>query len=478
MELLTLSQTDGSATVDQKHVILHDFSLTGDVVFAKLISISSLRVFVVTASGSTFMYDQDKLLWSREEAMAHATASEFLELPEKQLWTQMADELSESLEEQEQIQPLTRYLRRLQVHASEMKNLPNWLISRIVGSTQVINNSQSKVDPAAVLQAQSCWMNSTAPATNIYRDNFGLRKLLISVTETGKIIAQDSANKGQIVWSRYFKDVKFTHVFVVRSVSVKLPPIIVAMGFSDLDGYWETHLYRLNALTGEYYISAAPEADLYFEPALITETQIAKVMRLPIEESDERTHILALYEAGTNRVYIYPDSEGSRASFSKFVNDFYFVRQSKNGSFKGYKVQEGYRGSLNAVPVWTLDFAADEKVVAVGERQQYEKVALIGRALGNRNVLYKYLNPHMFAIITANEERQTMTVRVVDAVKGTVLYEVVHQNVDTVGNSVHVAQAENWVVYHFWSNDPKSHGYQAVVLELFEGRDENERVAR
>lgn len=455
--------------------IEHDFLSSGDVVLGDVISIEPLRVFVTTESGSVFAYEKTRALWSREEAMAHATAAEFLELPEKQLWTQMADELSESTDDHTP-SPFVRYFRRLEVHATELRQLPDWIVSRILGAVTSSSSVEKRHRSASkLLEAQSC--NKKLTTDIIYRDNFGLRKLLISVTATGKVIAQDAANSGSIVWSRYFPGVEFEHVLVVRAVSVKLPPMVVVVGRTG-GGYEETHFYRLDGLTGQDYISSIPEAQEHFEPQLITATKLAKVMRLPIEDPEERTHILALFEAGSGRVYIYPDTHGARDAFKNFMDHFYFIHQTKSGLFKGYKVAEGYRGSLYAVPVWTLDIPADEKVVAVGERQPYEKVALMGRVLGNRNVLYKYLNPHMFAVLSTNPELQTLKVRIVDGVKGTVLYEALHRNVDAVHNPVHVVQAEHWVVYHFWSNGPHDKGYQTAVLELYEGELENERIPR
>ncbi|KAF7729983.1 hypothetical protein EC973_003396 [Apophysomyces ossiformis] len=466
VDLITSDATSTSGQVS----IQHDFKLTGDIALAKLLHSSPFRTLIITTSGSMFMYDEENIVWSREEALAHTTASEFLDLPEKQLWTQMADELSESAEEQMIVHPLTRYVRRLKTHFAELRDLPSWISSRLASFS-----ASQKQDIISLSDAQSCWKNSTAESEILYRDNFGLRKLLISVTSTGKIIAQDSASKGTIVWSRYFDNVEFKHVVVVRALAVKFPPLIVAIGEKIEDGYGTMHFYRLNALNGQDYISSIPNSDEFFEPQLVTESRISKVMRLPIEEPEERTHILALYEPSTTRVYIYPDTPSAREAFQRFRPQFYFVYQGKDGSFGGFQVKEGYRGSLTASSVWTLDLPAEETITAVSDRQPYEKVALLGRVLGNRNVLYKYLNPHLFAVATINASQQSLTIRLVDAVKGAILYETTHSNTD-INNQVHIVQSENWVVYHYWSDDARSRGYQAVVLELFEGQNENERV--
>lgn len=440
----------------------HPSVLTGPATFLHQVD---SRVLVGTAGGSVFMYDRSGRVWSREEALGHATASEFLELPEKQHWTQMVDELAEDETEQKTVHPATRYLRRLQTHFVELQEVPQWLVARFTGA-----DKQQEKQELSLLAAQACWTGGGI--VEPHRDNFGLRKMIITVTSTGKIIAQDTGRRGATIWARYFGNVVFDEIHVVRAASVKFPPVIVAIGHSGEPGYEEQHLYRLDGMTGADYVSSILTE--YFEPELITGTRFAKVMRLPVEEPDERTHVLALYEAGTTRVYIYPDSEGARKAFLEFKPDFYFAqRHSNNRSIRGYRVHEGYRGSLTAQPVWTLDLPTDAKIVAQSH-PVHGNVASLGRVLGNRNVLYKYLNPHFFTVLSSEQDR--LVVRVVDAVKGAVLYEADHTDVDTEHNEVHVIQAENWVVYHFWSNGPRAKGYQAVVLELYEGENENERV--
>ncbi|CEP08079.1 hypothetical protein [Parasitella parasitica] len=455
--------------------IKHDFSLSGEVNYIKLIDMEPFRLIVITDGSSVFLYNESSIIWSREEALSAIAASEFLDLPEQKMWTQMADELDETAAEQAAESPVSRYIRRLRTHILELRRLPGWIVSHFIA----MSSSNLKVDnnKVSILEAQSCWLNDTEPEV-LYRDNFGLRKLLISVTKSGKIIAQDTARNGKIVWSRYIDSFSFTQIHLVRAAAVKLPPLIVAIGntFDEVGGQ-AVGFVRLNALTGDDYITNIPEIADFFEPMVSTNIGVDKVMRLPVEDPDERTHLLAVYEAGSGRVYIYPDTLDSQSKFvTELLPTFYFAMQNADGNMQGFKVVEGYRGSLKAEPVWKFIMPPDEKTAALSHSQPHEKVASLGRALGNRNVLYKYLNPHMFALITKNMEKKLIKVRIMDSVKGSILYETIHENVDTEYNDVHVIQSENWIIYHFWSNDSKARGYQTAVLELFEGQYENERV--
>ncbi|KAI7900808.1 uncharacterized protein BX663DRAFT_562854 [Cokeromyces recurvatus] len=455
--------------------IQHDVTLSGEINYIKLVNLEPFRLFVVTEGSSVFLYNESSIVWSREESLSAITDSKFLDLPEQKMWTQMADELDETTIEQAAEKPLSRYVRRLTTHTLALRKLPNWIISHFVGMTSsTLKDNSNKISN---LEAQSCWLNETQPEL-LYRDNFGLRKLLISVTKSGKIIAQDTTHNGKIVWSRYIENFSFNELHIVRAASIKMPPIIVAIGSTyDALGGEATGFVRLNALTGDNYISTIHEAAEFFEPIILTNIGVDKVMRLPIEDPEERTHILAIYEAGSGRVYIYPDTHAARQRFTnEFLPNYYFSYKDSHGNMQGFKVTEGYRGSLRANPLWNFYLPENESPVTLSHSQPYEKVASLGRALGNRNVLYKYLNPHMFAMVTKDNEKKYIKIRIMDSIKGSILHETIHENVDIENNDVHILQSENWFVYHFWSNDIKGRGYRTVVLELFEGAHENMRI--
>jgi len=74
---------------------------------------------------------------------------------------------------------------------------------------------------------------------NLHRDTFGFRKLLIFVTRT-KLVALDTINKGQVIWSRDFGNdvLEFHKIFVVRSATVKYPPLVVAIGTQRDSEVW------------------------------------------------------------------------------------------------------------------------------------------------------------------------------------------------------------------------------------------------
>src|SRR4051794_29757412 len=100
-----------------------------------------------------------------------------------------------------------------------------------------------------------------------------------------------------------------------------------------------------------------------------------------------------------------------------------------------------------------------------------EKIASLGRVLGDRSVLYKYLNPHLIAIATLSTTTPTtLNVYLIDIVKGSILHHATHENVGSL-QPVRIAQIENSVIYHFWSENHSEKGYIVVVYELYESEN-------
>ncbi|CAG8630833.1 14657_t:CDS:10 [Funneliformis caledonium] len=391
------------------------------------------RMLVISADGSMHFWKDHEVVWKSEESLAHTIEAEFLDLPERKLWTQEVDELAEQPEEAETISPLARYIRRVRTHIEQLKDLPAYLIAY----AQRFITGDYEVEPIQLARKSKI---------SLHRDTFGFRKLLIFVTRT-KLIALDTNNKGQIVWSRYFgNDIfEFNKIFVVRSSTVKYPPLVVAIGTQkDLKERIVTRLFRLNALTGENFIPT--ENKEHFPSELSIPIIIKRILKLPIEEPDERTHIIALID-----------------------------EELKARSLKGYHVENNVQ-PFDVTEVWSFGFPEGESIAAIGHRPQHEKVASLGRVLGDRSVLYKYLNPHLIAVATLSTSTNptSLNVYLIDTVKGSILHHAIHENVGS-SQPVRIAQIENLVVYHFWSENFNEKGYVVVVYELYESETPDQR---
>nr|CAG8470736.1 11817_t:CDS:10 [Entrophospora candida] len=463
-----------SQSVSSNHEISYSISSSGelansmiDVIIPKnnteKLSVA-YRMLAISADGSIHFLKENNVIWEREESLAHTIQVEFIDLPERKLWTQETDEL-----ETESFNPLTRYFKRLFKHIEQLKDLPAYLTTYV----QRFVTGDYSVEPIS---------KDDKGKPILYRDTLGFRKLLISLTKN-KLVALDTGNKGQIVWSRYFgKEIRsFEKLIVVRSSTVKYPPVIVAIGHQIKEESYHIKFIRLNALTGEDFISNEHVEN--YPPIYSISGISRRIFKLPVEEPDERMHIIAVID-DDSKLHLYPNHKNSRKAFKNFTPSFYFTLSENtihSEGLKGYSVNANISDELqhfDISEVWNIHFPDDEKISAIGHRPQYEKVASLGRVLGDRSVLYKYLNPHLVAVATLSSSESstaTLNIYLIDIVKGSILYQYKHENVGKI-HPINIVQVENTVLYVFWSENESTKGYQVVVYDFYESEKKDERI--
>ncbi len=77
-----------------------------------------------------------------------------------------------------------------------------------------------------------------------------------------------------------------------------------------------------------------------------------------------------------------------------------------------------------------------------------EHVYSIGRVLGDRNVLYKYVNPNLLAVMTAGQSTlekgiDTVSLYLIDVVVGRIIHSTLHRRASEPASLV---VSENWVL--------------------------------
>ena len=135
-----------------------------------------------------------------------------------------------------------------------------------------------------------------------------------------------------------------------------------------------------------------------------------------------------------------------------------------------------------AHPTWSLMLPPGENIQALLP-QVRGPVASIGKVLGNRTTLYKYLNTRLFTVLTTSPPRSMCGIYVVDSAKGTVVYHA-ELKATPKGCDIKTTLVENWLVYHYYegeigsgtANDAK--GYRMVSIEFYEGQKEDEKTER
>ncbi|KAG0223176.1 hypothetical protein BGX31_008656 [Mortierella sp. GBA43] len=434
------------------------------------------RIYFSTTEGSFHAFsDVESERWYREESLAYANDVEFVDLPERKLWTQDVDEAGHTKANKDS-SIVVRYIERLSSHIAQLKGLPAFIVSYANPS------SLFKKAPVATEFSEAQIGSPNNSIRPLYRDQFGIRKLLIFSTSKAKLVAVDSGNKGQIVWSRFLgwgHEIK--NIVLVRHANVRLPPVLAVIAETSAGpGGDSVRVYRLNALTGEDYETE----NFYFPASVWIPAGYLDVFELPLEDPEEKTQVLCLVDQRMH-ITVFPSTEAVQEAFKRFSDNFYFMLDNKIGAkeLKGYKaIVSADTERMDVEPTWVIPFPDGEEIAAFAERPSYEVMASLGRVLGDRGVLYKYQNANYAAVITVSKKPKHnaapyLTIYLIDVVKGSILYQASHENVG-LHQPILATQYENNVVYTFWSEGETStsaKGYQAVSLELFESDVRNQR---
>ena len=190
-------------------------------------------------------------------------------------------------------------------------------------------------------------------------------------------------------------------------------------------------------------------------------------------------------------MHLYPPTDASTNVFEASVGALRIpLRTGPPGQRRltGHQVPPDveFTGKHIAYPTWSLPLPASEDIRSIFARPADQPVASLGKVLGNRTTLYKYLNPNLVGLLTGPSagapasERATCGLYLVDGAKGTIVYHAalpsVHGECDVKATLV-----ENWLVYHYYDPEVGVNGaksYRAVSVELYEGYGPDDKRKR
>ncbi|XP_014259413.1 ER membrane protein complex subunit 1 [Cimex lectularius] len=393
--------------------------------------------FISSVDHSAILLRKGKLFWVREEALANVINVEMIDLPVSE---------EEAAIEKEFANKgggiLGMVTRRLSSQVLQAKNL----------FVTVLGLKDSTIEPGV--------------RKDLVRDSFGFHKLILVVTSAMKIFGIDNEN-GEVIWQFYLKD--FTPLNQLESQTVPLflqrtsrhlpNPTMMTLLLKRKDT-GASALFIFNPITGQS-----------LEGFINLKQPVAQCLLLP-ETNEEFVHgILILYESGD--VDIYPESTKDVA-VEHAKSMFVYTIDSKNNAMSGRTfIKNSQDASLKSYPVWSIQLT--DKVIAVTGKRRGEKVHSQGRVLGDRSVLYKYINPNLVAVATQASDpvhKSIISVYLVDTVSGAIVFSVVHKR---AMEPVHIVHSENWVVYTFFNE--KSRRTEIVMLDLYEGKTQRNTTA-
>ena len=260
-------------------------------------------------------------------------------------------------------------------------------------------------------------------------DSFGVAKPVIVATQKGRVYALDTGKQGAITWS----------IQAVETSSWDVKAILIESGEATIypsDGSSIT----LDVSTGAITSRSSPK-DIKIQSIATIGNQV-----------------LGIQEDGTP-VSSFDESTG------------YLVTTSADGRVLGWA------NSDNKIPVWEFVPPAGQKVIRATARPAHDPVASIGKVLGDRSVLYKYLNSNLVLVTAVDTKGHTAGFYLLDAVSGKVLHEAIQVGVDAK-KPISSTISENWFAYSFYgdtTDESSAKGYQLVISELYESDIPNDR---
>ncbi|EDV92916.1 GH19025 [Drosophila grimshawi] len=386
-----------------------------------------------TSAESIMAVQQGRIRWAREESLANIIDTQFIDLPladtEGTLENEMKGKAGEFIPRNGDI--VTAFMRRITAQALQMKSM----FLHLIGLGPPPTDTQR---------------------AGLVRDSFGLHKMLVLLTRAGKIFGMDNI-AGKHHWKLYlpnvagFENAEQMRLIVQRSSKhFPLQPLcaIVAKFVNNSNGV----LFRFNPITGR-----AAEGGL-----LQLDYQIKQFSLLPETEVDFVKGILILDAA--NQVHVEPKHATPLAD-----GMYLYTADVKTAELEGYIVKYA-GGELSCLPIWNVRLGghnSEQQIISVAGKNPIEHVHSQGRVLGDRSVLYKYINPNLVAFVTQAPDaahKSVLTLYLIDVVSGSVIFSMTHRKVRAPLNIVH---SENWLAYSYFND--KVRRTEITTIELYEG---------
>lgn len=379
----------------------------------------AVRCAAVQSTGNWELMRDGELLWARPEALAGIRAAAWAELSQEK-------SLAKELEAEGHGNVLSAYLHRVKRHARDLKHFPAWLQNL---PTSIMESFLG--EPISVKDE------------GLHPDNFGFRKLVVVATENGRVMALH-ADQGKIIWNVKAVELEAGEKWNVQGIDIENGSAFIK-GISG-------ELLQVNTSTGDI---------LQYQPKGLVPSS-----RTSISVKD-----------GSDSITI--DDDGRPVDPPAHIRDrgTVVVSQDPRGVLRGWSLGQDSKAST----VWEFSPAAGAHILSTVARPRQDPVASIGKVLGDRSVMYKYLNPNLVLVTAVSDSSATATFYLLDSVSGEILYSTIHAGVDTTRPIISTI-SENWFVYSLWADisdstaiPSSSKGYHLVIAELYESSIPNDR---
>jgi hypothetical protein len=460
-----------------------------------------------TADDAVSVFIDNEIKWTREEALAAVRQSQWHELVHESAFGGGAATATD----------YPSFVARLAPEAKMLVASVTGGVTSIAAQITDMMKGEATTGKGATAAAGGDAVLTTG--------TFGLRKMIVSLTQSGKLYGVVS-DTGVIAWSTFLFNVvgesTVEGAAKLHSTGTHTAAVVVA----SVNG--KASIVHVNTLTG----AVTSKETLKAKPLL------SMLLSQPADAQGETPIVVVDQNFG---VSVHPKTPSSTARLAAVAASMFFhVTDTDAGVITGYRLVvakangkgKGESKKMSTQATWTLAFPKGiETISATSSPSPHEHVSspTIARTpleKGQPSTMYKYLNPNMLVVVTervapaadANSggdgsggvhtdvvpslkktSDPSVSVYVVDTVTGSVLhrwvqsrsqlsiitclalatkyslfipsflsYRVAHKQ--SVG-PVHVTQTENTIVYHYFN--AKSNQYQLSVIDLYEDRHES-----
>ncbi|PAA92794.1 hypothetical protein BOX15_Mlig023688g2 [Macrostomum lignano] len=435
------------------------------------------RVVMTTRDADLHAFDDTgERQWMREESLAGIVSVEAVDLP--------------SADEDELVTPggsvFSSFAQRLsgQVHHFIHVLQHLMLCWRARPASQADSLGEFGYPDEAPAPPASAASSSGSGAGSLIRDEFNLHKLLVVATKDGKLAALDSAT-GRSVWRLMIPmpaaaaaaegtaaDSARTEARIEPLAGGQMPLYIQRTTAHFPLEPMATVLCRDSSTGRPVLFSFNPITGIGIGLAQRLQSRLLQALLVPQPSHDNGQYIRPLMLlSDTLQVTLYPAKTALPHGFKSL--NLYTVDRD-NRLLQGYRLRlTEQQQQMSAISTWRL--ALHEPILVTAARRPTEQVHSVGRVLGNRHVLYKYLNPNLLAVATLAKDMVTpapqigdaytqITIWLIDTVSGRVVASATHHHSSGPVSLVH---SEHWLVYSLWNQ--KQRRFQLSVWELFAG---------
>ncbi|XP_014469109.1 PREDICTED: ER membrane protein complex subunit 1 isoform X2 [Dinoponera quadriceps] len=378
---------------------------------------------------SVALLQHNKVVWTREEALASIVAVEIIELPMSD-----GDQAIETEFDQKERDLLSMVFRRVTSQINQVRAFFHTILDLVPQQSN--------------------------QRTDLVRDKFGLHKMIVAVTSAGKLYGIET-RKGEIIWQlrlpniRGFTKISNTMILYVQRGSRHFPhPPQCALLAEDKES-GEGVMYTFNPIIGQP-----------LDGLVKLGYRVKQSMLLHVTTDDFLRGILVL--DARDKVHVYPASATAVAA-TLGKSTYLFTADQTTGILSGFSLSYSTTQELIAHKVWELLLSPrNQRITQVIAKNPIERVHSQGRVLSDRSVLYKYINPNLVAVVTegiGHAHKNTLNLYLLDVVSGAMIFSITHKR---VRGPIHIVHSENWLVYSYFNE--KGRRTEIATLELYEGK--------